>query len=432
MKKSKVFLAGLAATTIMSMTSCKGGDSKTEDKKNDDTEALENLQRQEREDGMYYEFMRDSLMQAYDYDVEPYLAAINAEDSIRQQLNKLNDENYRKAELQNKVEKEVGAIGQKYEKQIKSVLDKYQLSTSDETDRAISKLCGYEGYAEWRAYKYEHDEYVQSSGRQDLKYNYSSNLDEMFATTNLASKYGDTRQQEVKDAVIKVYKIIRNEQDTKRVAIAKTYADYYPELDPSRIPAEYAKLPMYDHFYIPSSEGEPRVGYCGLWNGSLAVIRSARVYDSQLPVDFFGEEGAKYKLKQIKQGEWQVEKTKDGKISRTPIFKDAVDYSTRIEILGEGHEPQDNFSYQPGTNMGVHIEVNDVLFSLKAKDDRIRSESEMAALRAPLEAEQAKCTEIIEHYNNIQNRSEHEADSLLKVHQAKRGGNTQNGSTNEY
>lgn len=422
MKKSKVFLAGLAATTIMSMTSCKGGDSKTEDKKTDDVEKLE---RQQREDGTYYEMMRDSLMLARGYDAEPYCEAINAEDSLRQQLSKMEDENLRKTELQNKIEKEVNSVGQKYEKQIQSILDRYQLSTNEETAGEISKLCNYESYADWRAYKYEY-----SSENENPGYYWLQTVDDMLAKTNI-EKYGEPRQKEIKDAVLKVCKIMHNEQDTKRVAIAKSYADYYPVLNPDRLPAEYAKMltedKNMDPFYIPSGEGEPGVGYNYLWNGSLAVTKRVSVYDSKLPVEFFNEEGAKYKLKKIKEGEWQVEKTKDGKISRTPIFKDNVDYKTSVEILGEGHEPHDEFSYEPGTNMGVRVSVNEILFSIKAKDDRIRSPEEMAVLRAPLEKEHAKCVEIIDHYNNIEKQAKHEADSLVKVRQSKRGDNGSQG-----
>lgn len=410
MKRKQMFLIG-AAATLLSLSSCKQ-ETKKEDAKKQDTEAIARQQRAE--DSKFFEEKIQELYAKYGYDKEKDYAARAAADSIKGKIAAVDERKCH--QLNREVGDNLDKISSKYAQKIEKMFtENYKLYLNDGVKKDLQELCR---YTYGNAFPYPDAE------DQSFKIN-SYELDSFFEKVDMGS-YGEMRQKEIKDKTEQLLLIMCNEQDTRRLAIAKTYAEYYPILDKSKIPAEYVKDVAYDP-YAWESEGGLELEY-NEWmaqrdttgHPTFEIYRKVSVYDSKLPVDFFHEEGAAYKLNQVGEGKWQVErKGKDGKITKTPVFNDNVEY--KIVLGGYGNE----FDATPGANMGVRVSVSEKLFEIKCKDDKLHTDAEAAALKKPLQKELEKYEAIIAKYDGIRERAWNEADSLLKQRKEQREAGTQ-------
>lgn len=410
MKTKNMLLVG-AAATILSLSSCKQ-ETKTKDAEKPNTEAI--AKQQKAEDDKFFEETVQKLQKEYGYDQAAHRAARAAADSISGKIAQVDERQYHK--LNREVDENFDKIEGKYEEKIEKMLtENYKIYLNDAAKKELHELCQYTyGYA------------FPDPEAEDKSFNIDTyGFDKFFEKVDMDS-YGEMRQKEIKDKAAQMLLIMCNEMNTKRLAIAKNYAEYYPILDPSKIPAEYAKDVVYDP-YVWESEGGIELGYES-WMVSrdstghpeFEVYRKVSVYDSKLPVDFFHEEGASYKLNRVSKGKWQVErKSKDGKVAKTPVFDDNVEY--QITTGGYGNE----FDATPGTNMGVRISVAEKLFEIKCKDDKLHSDAEAAELKKPLQEALDKQKAIIEKYEGIQNRSLDEAEKLLDQRRKQRENATQ-------
>lgn len=192
-------------------------------------------------------------------------------------------------------------------------------------------------------------------------------------------EYGESRQNEVITAVNNILLKMYRDICTSTKQIARSFAKYYPVLsDPKDMPAEYAKLlENVELWWEHSESGEWYPGYIA---GDVVVKRCVRVYDSKLPVSFFGEEGADYKLVNVAPGKWQVIRTsKDGKVAKTAVFTHNVDYTFVAGVNDEGAKVGDGtFEFAPGANMGVEIIASEVVFIKKREiaNDKIPNYAE--------------------------------------------------------
>ena len=405
MKKRHMLLIG-AAATMLSLTSCKQ-ETKPEESKKPDTEALARQQRAE--DNKFYEEKIQELYAKYGYDKEKDYAARAAADTIKGKIAAVDERKYH--QLNREVGENLDKISSKYAQKIEKMLtENYKIYLSDDNKKDLQELCR---YTYGNAFPYPDAE--DQSFRVD-----SYDFDKFFEKVDMGS-YGEMRQKEIKDKTEQLLLIMCNEQDTRRLAIAKTYAEYYPILDKSKIPAEYVKDVAYDP-YAWESEGGLELEYND-WmaqrdttgHPTFEIYRKVSVYDSKLPVDFFHEEGAAYKLNQVDKGKWQVErKSKDGKVAKTPVFDDNVEY--KIVLGGYGNE----FDATPGANMGVRISVAEKLFEIKCKDDKLHTDAQAVALKKPLQKELEKYEAIIAKYDSIKNRVWNEADRLLEQRKKQR------------
>ena len=183
-------------------------------------------------------------------------------------------------------------------------------------------------------------------------------------------EYGAQRQNEISEKL----KIILDKMDEEiaraiqenEIRISKSFSDYYPILDLGKLPKEYAAYFKDVNPFEMDAEGEAVTEYRAVgWQKALYVSKYVRVYDSNLPVDFFGEQGAIYKLNQISKGKWQVVKTsKNGKVSKTFVFNDNADYKieTGVSSNNDDYRGKSYFEFKPGKNIGVEIIVREVLY----------------------------------------------------------------------
>ncbi len=421
MKKRNMLLVG-AAAAVLTLASCKSNP-KTEEKNEPDKEALarQQEQKQRAEDEKFFEETRDALLKEYGYNSQDYNNANRSKDSIKEKLCYLEHRNYQCFKLNDEVDENLVKIGEKYAQKIENMLtNSYQLSVSDEAREHLRKvLCDAETYK---------DAYISSRGSHwnmssiaddlDGKYHYSyggfwSNVD--------IGQYGEIHQKEIKDKTLQLVKDMFNEQDSKRLEIAKNYAVYYPTLDRSKIPEQYRDCLEKDPYFIESSETE-YAGYDWLYvirtpenKPIFRINRSVSVYDSKLPVEFFNEEGASYKLNQVKPGQWQVEKkSKNGKTSKTPVFNDNVEYA----FYAGGEEKE--FEAVPGTNVGMKITVCEKVFEIPCKDDHLQSVEELKTVRSSLETALKLHEKIIAKQDSIWKRAEDEAQKALDRRIARR------------
>ncbi|MCL2749383.1 MAG: hypothetical protein FWE50_04915 [Alphaproteobacteria bacterium] len=187
-------------------------------------------------------------------------------------------------------------------------------------------------------------------------------------------KYGEPRKKEIRDIARKQIEAMIAEIKRACAGIEKDYYVYYPALNLNAIPKQHREM-VYKYC---TQGGEGSFYYEGQFYPKLIqVIKGVSVYDSKLSVDFFNDKNAKYKLLDLGNGKWQVQKTdKSGKVSKTHVFEDNKEWSTWVRIynkddLSENNIAVDGFSFSPGANLGVRVSMNQVVWtSARGKDDR--------------------------------------------------------------
>jgi hypothetical protein len=161
--------------------------------------------------------------------------------------------------------------------------------------------------------------------------------------------YGEPRQQEIIKTVNDHFAQMLNELYANRKHIERTFADYFAG----------GQATINETSVVYCGEGTYSAGYARYNITYRNTTRSVSVYDSKLPVSFFGDSDAIYKLHQVSPGKWYVSKQyANGKIEKTAVFQDKVDYSTYTYTSNE--KGKSEFSFVPGVNMGVRIKVCEV------------------------------------------------------------------------
>jgi hypothetical protein len=304
--------------------------------------------------------------------------------------------------------------------EIKNFLAMYKIFIQD-NENLFSKIeREYSDHALNRSIVNNHAEDYDESEKADMlkphsPYNFFGNSEgrtNFYVVDWYDFKYGESRQQEIENGVLKIFDKMNHSLDKAILAEIKKFAVYYPELDieKSGIPAQYLK-------YL---KPEDPLDYCDdefsfdkmLWP-KLVVQRAISVYDSKLKVDFFGKEDAKYQLVKVSDGKWQVVRTdKNGHVERTPVFSHNVDYDYYMYGTYQNDQTEDTFEFEPGANMGVHITVGEVVWSKTGKDDRYPDpKGQIAAKRDSLAKEVARLEALNEHMSQIH----HQADSVARI-----------------
>ncbi|MBO4626213.1 MAG: hypothetical protein J5679_03005, partial [Alphaproteobacteria bacterium] len=290
------------------------------------------------------------------------------------------------------IAKMVAAKSAQYAAEVSKLLDKYNLRMPGayEQSEEITKLAGIfedcllnnkyydtprlSGYINAQEESKENAKYTVATLMHDIgimpKEEYSD-YDET-KTINWCG-YGEARQDEVRAAVKNIIEKMPTDMDNAIVDIARKYAKYYPVLtDIKDIPAQYAEC-MKD-ICLWYEAGESGDVYSADLRGDLVITRSISVYDSKLPVNFFGEQDASYKLVSVEPGKWQVVRTdKNGKVSKTAVFTHDTDYVLKRQLWTDCKVGESSFSYEPGTNMGVHVRMTEVVYvkEREIKDDKL-------------------------------------------------------------
>lgn len=185
------------------------------------------------------------------------------------------------------------------------------------------------------------------------------------------SNVSDLSQEEIDKIASQLKKMdsdIKKKISAAKKAVEKRYTDYYVTEDPNSLGFE------------DLGDGSWEFGYAGLndtdyVNPEVLIIRKTiNVYDQNLNENFFNEEGASYKLIDLGNHKWQVEKKrKNGTTVKTKVFQDNKEYEelyghkTREEaknvVVG-----QKTFSFEPGAHKGVRVYYSEVVEIQKRKD----------------------------------------------------------------
>jgi len=331
------------------------------------------------------------------------------------------------------IEKMIGEKSKQYATEISKLLDKYNLKIpgtyeqSEEiaklTDMFVEYFSGNDNYGQPRLNGYINAQEVAQESNKWLVYRLVYNMGIMpekeYSEYSDVKKiywrdYGEARQDEVRAAVKSIVEKMVTDMDKAVVEIARKYAKYYPVLtDIKNIPAQYAEY--LKDVVLWDEVGESGDACPGDISGDLVITRSIRVYDSKLPVSFFGEKGASYKLVSVQPGKWQVVRTdKNGKVSKTAVFSHDTDYELELRHnWTDSKVGNSTFSYEPGANMGVHVYATEVVYvkEREIKDDKLpqkeydRLFAQQDARYDSLQSEYARKTDLADSLS-------HEPDSI--------------------
>lgn len=169
------------------------------------------------------------------------------------------------------------------------------------------------------------------------------------------SNYGPGPKKDMKTNVAKIIKKTQISLKNTRETIEKQFEDYY-------LPGYYKGTP-YKPGLSYDNEGNARLTYDEIEAHKYLVTKNViHVYDSKLPVDFFGDKNSKYTLVSLGNNKWQVIKeNKSGKIEKSAVFTDKKTFQEYK--FGTDDKPtkgQSEFDFYPGTNMGVHINYSTI------------------------------------------------------------------------
>ena len=432
MKKSTRFLlaAGATLAVLVSASSC--GNRRAEKEAEAERARQEKLAEQksiekereiafQRAADSVYNHARDSVQTAMGYDKDAWSRLYDANIALSQtDIKQWNI-------LQQNVDTLIAQNARQAVKEIESLLGRYKIYTnSDDKDLAQELVWEYSEYMSRRTWVKDAGDEMDASEKADaLKPHLPW---DMFGSTKADEKeyayssqkyfvnwdnydYGKSRQQEIENAVLNIIDKMNRSLDKAILAETKKFAKYYPMLDleKSGMPAEYRKYCNIDPLAYSEEHGW---GFEYLFPG-LNVVRGISVYDSKLDVDFFGVEGADYKLVKVATGKWQVVRTdKNGQVVKTPVFTHNTDYGYSVYTVPDSYD--NDFSYEPGVNMGVHINVREVVWSKRGADDQYRDPTgKLEARRDSLAKEVARLEVLDKRMLQIS----HQADSVAKIKQ---------------
>jgi len=222
------------------------------------------------------------------------------------------------------------------------------------------------------------------------------------------SEYGDQAKRTMKNKVSQIINKAKKDLIASRKKIEKQYSDYYVLSD-------------YDKEYLGicwGGENTYSYGYNDLNRTGkyLITYRNANVYDSKLSVDFFGDPNATYKLVSLGNYNWQViKKTKDGKIEKTPVFKDECDYYQSWAYCDSIPEHANDFNFIPGINMGVRVTSQEMVnVKSRKKDWKMQIPTNVQRTIDSLENEIQRKKELMRLVEKTRQDADSIADSMVQ------------------
>ncbi|MEE1110642.1 MAG: hypothetical protein UIH99_00335 [Alphaproteobacteria bacterium] len=420
--KNALLTAGAVAVGALGLMSC--GESQEErqrreqeelDAKRARHEAYEARQdslrrEQERQDKIYYNQVRDSVLNAMNFDVAAYDSMCAKDKDLQYESDSL----YFKADSIKKSGRQWYLLQQQVDKAIEQ--------KKQELVSKISKYCdeNFIDYSdvEWDIWPYS-PENLASLDSLDLgviaggvKY------PEYFTVSDKRKVWSDWDKIASKAAAELIPQIKE---------IEKRYIKYYPVLGPLKLPKQYQ---FYNKEYVFEQGGESgidRLDYSVLsYRGAgIRFGKVTDVYDSKLQMDFFNQPGAKYELKSLGNNQWQVVRTsKNGKVAKTHVFTDKGEGKYSSYISKE--DMQQPFSVESGTNIGVRIRYVSDLYEVKAENDTVpdignKRQKQLQAIEKRREAIRAEQDGMrLDSLYNIEKHAESMARYKLKQRQNSR------------
>lgn len=411
-KKAKTFLLGISALAGVALTSCgKEQSSKQESRVPQKQEQKFDVEKARKE---YKEHCADSIRVANGYnDMRAQQRQIS--DSIyavEAQKGTIEWESSLGGAIQAAVESSGNKILDGFFQELDALLGKYKISLKSHFHGEDDMYWEFYNNDEYDgvSYIYKSDLIYTGVVVDDEDFDYSEEQYEKLIKNigNIVeeSQYGQQRKDEIMAAVRKLINQTKKKLITSRKATEAKFSDYYVAMDDEDLAFQYG------------GEGDTDYGYEHLNHGRdiLAKTKHIHVYDSKLPVEFFGDEGAEYKLVSLGNNKWYVQKkTASGKIEKTAVFTDAGKVAESTYCYGkEWFDPSYSFSYTPGDNMGVHIETRETTVLKTAKKQWTCPQTVANELKY-LEQQQATLSgQNISLWNKMDSVS-HYADSVANV-----------------
>ena len=226
------------------------------------------------------------------------------------------------------------------------------------------------------------------------------------------SSYNKTRKDEIMNHVHNLVEKTKDKLIASRKSAEQQYADYYLKKDNKD-----------DIAVEECGEGDRTAGYGNFrWNsrGCVKKVLHTQVYDSKLPVAFFGDKDAEYKLISLGNDKWQVQKkTASGKIEKTAVFTDKGHIEGWLCFDDIDAKNENCFSYEPGENMGVHVFYSEYKIIKRAKKKWVPNKDitrQINSLTKQMEKVQAQSDELYDRLETIRNY----ADSVATVKASQR------------
>lgn len=407
--KNALLTAGAVAAGAFCLMSC--GESQEErqrrereelDAKRARQEAYEARQdslrrEQKRKDEIYFEEVRDSVLNAMNFDVAAYDSAYARYENLRDESDSLDQK-------RDSIEKS-GRQWYLLQQQVDKAIEQKK----QELVSKISKYC------DEKFISYSNDEwdidlfFKEDTSALDSLYFHIYNPRIEYPEYFTDSDKGWVRSDWDKFAAKAVSELIPQIKE-----IEKRYIKYYPVLGPLKLPKQYqwynrdvVFLGTLDYSFLAQETGVIRFG------------KFIYVYDSKLQMDFFNQPGARYELKSLGDNQWQVVRTsKNGQVAKTHVFSDKA--REECEYRSGFHEP---FRATPGENFGVFIRYLTDPYEIKAKNDSVpdvgsKRQKQIQAIEKRQHAIYAECDALkLDSLKAIKRHAERMADYKLKQRQ---------------
>lgn len=420
--KNIALTAGVVAAGALGLMSC--GESQEERQRREQEELAAKRARQEayeahqdslrreqkRKDGIYFEEVRDSVLNAMNFDV----AAFDSMRAKNKDLQYESDSLYFKADSIKKSGRQWYLLQQQ--------VDKVVEQKKQELVSKISKYCD-EKFISYSNDKWDIDLFTKE---------YTGALESLcFKIYNTRIEYPEyftySDKERVRSDWDKIASKVAAELIPQIKEIEKRYIKYYPVLGPLKLPKQYQ---FYNKEYVFDHGGESMIDFLdySVLSYKGAGIRFGKVtnvYDSKLKMDFFNQPGAKYELKSLGNNQWQVVRTsKNGKVAKTHVFTDKGEGKYSSYISKE--DMQQPFSVESGTNIGVRIRYVSDLYEVRAENDTVpdignKRQKQIQAIEKRREAIRAEQDGMrLDSLYNIERHAESMARYKLKQRQNSR------------
>lgn len=221
---------------------------------------------------------------------------------------------------------------------------------------------------------YGEDLYCLDNDRQrqfEFAWNQNEFLRVLLQKNSVFSQYDPKTQAEIQRIVILGYVGTMRALKRNRVAISKEFAAYYPVLNLDGVPQDLQKLFAGFDPAVMHNGNKIAYGYDNLTQAPVCIERKITVRSGNINPEFFNVDSANYELVSVSRDRWQVARTLNGTVEKSPVFY----YNADVDTTWAFGARDDSFNATIfDTKPGVKISVAQVLYKQAAaiKNDKVR------------------------------------------------------------
>lgn len=221
---------------------------------------------------------------------------------------------------------------------------------------------------------YGEDLYCLDNDRQrqfEFAWNQNEFLRVLLQKNRVFSQYDAKTQAEIQRIVILGYVGTMRELKRNRVAISKEFAAYYPVLNLDGVPQGLQKLFAGFDPAVMHNGNKIAYGYDNLTQAPVCIERKITVRSGNINPEFFNVDSANYELVSVSKDRWQVARTLNGVVEKSPVFY----YNADVDTTWAFGARDDSFNATIfDTKPGVKISVAQVLYkqAVAAQNDKVR------------------------------------------------------------